>query len=390
MTIQRTTLWLAALIAAGCSASQAPPPNREVGVAFSGSLITVAERPVAERRQAAGTVRAVRETTLASRLLAQVRTVSKQAGQPIREGEVLVELDDRQLRARRDQAAAARQEAIHALEEAGRSLEAARAGETAARERERLAQVTFERFERLLEKKSVSRQEFDEVDARRQTAAADLQRATRSAEAIEARQSGIRARIAQAESELQAAAASLDDAVIRAPLDGIVAMRRIEPGDMATPGTPLLTLEGKNYRVEAEVPESWASSLKRGQQVSIEIDALASAWTLKVTSVDPTADPRSRTVIVKVDLPSSSDVRSGLFARLSIAAESHAAILLPADCIVERGQLTGVYVADSDKSARFRLIRTGPKSGEDIEIVSGLSVGERVVAVPRESIRTGG
>ena len=135
-------------------------------------------------------------------------------------------------------------------------------------------------------------------------------------------------------------------------------------------------------RLEAAVDESKLRSIRRGQVVKVTLDALGKQVEGKVSEIVPTADPATRSFIVKVDLPAGADLRSGLFGRAFFAQGERPSMLVPATSVVERGQLQGVYVIGQDRVAALRYVTLGRPSGDRVEVLSGLQAGDLLVAAP--------
>jgi RND family efflux transporter MFP subunit len=187
-------------------------------------------------------------------------------------------------------------------------------------------------------------------------------------------------RIDAAAAELRTAEIALGDTRIAAPATGVVVDRRVEPGDLAVPGQPLLVLDDPRvYRLEALVGESAVGRVGLGQRVPVVLDAIGRTLEGRVAEIIPAADPASRTVTVKLDLPAAPGLRSGLFGRARFPAGERQALLVPIAALVERGQLTAVYVVDDERVARLRLVTSGARRADRVEILSGLEAGERVV-----------
>jgi RND family efflux transporter MFP subunit len=143
----------------------------------------------------------------------------------------------------------------------------------------------------------------------------------------------------------------------------------------------LVTIEDDSrYRLEVAVEESQLGKVSMGQQARVRIDAFG-ADDLEgcVSEITPAADPMSRSYMVKIDLPSRQGLRSGLYGVARFVSGRKQAIVVPLKAVVERGQLVGVYVVDDASVARLRLIKTGKSYGENVEVLSGLSDGERIV-----------
>lgn len=341
----------AAITLAGCAsdkkqAAAQPETVRDVAVA------QVARTSMPDLIEAVGTVRAAQTAQLSAETVGTVREVRAVEGQRVKHGEVLVLLDDAQQRAAADRAQAA-------IATAQQELAAAEADND-------FAQATLKRYETLREKRAVSPHEFDEVQAKSRAAAAH-----RTAAA---------AGLAQARAAAAQAEAMFSYTRIRAPFDGVVTAKNVDPGALAAPGTPLLTVEDtRKFRLEATVDESELRFVRAGAAVAVNVDALPNETTGKVAEIVPAADPASRSFVVKIELAGDSKLRSGLFGRAQFTRGIRDAIVAPRTAIVTHGQLQGVYVIGEDRSISLRYVTLGKAAGERIEILSGLNGGERLV-----------
>jgi RND family efflux transporter MFP subunit len=327
--------------------------------------------------EAVGTVQAGIVSDLASKLLGTVEAVKVREGDQVKEGDPLVIIDQRQVKA-------AFRGAEASLAEAKKALAAAVSTREAAKAQSGLAGATYERFVRLREDGSVSQQEFEEVQARHQEAEAALKRA-------EAMVAAATARISQAEAGLTTAGVASKDAVITAPHDGIISRKMVDKGDLARPGTPLLTLETTSrFCVDMVIPEMYIGYIQPEQKVLIKVPALrAEPLHGTVCTIVPGADPKSRSFVVKVRLPIDTKARSGMFARVQIPTGQAKTLLADSRAVVRHGQLTGLYLVDADNTARFRLIRIGKKYGDSVEVLSGLKAGDRYVLEPAPELQDG-
>ena len=166
---------------------------------------------------------------------------------------------------------------------------------------------------------------------------------------------------------------------ITAPFDGVITRRLVNEGDLASPGNPLLELENPALqRVEVEVPDSLAA-VAVGTDVPVRINTLELVG--RIAEVSPALDAVSRTFLAKIDLPAGAAVRSGQFARVAWPAGETKALVVPAAAISTFGQMERVFVV-ANNSASLRLVKTGARHDADIEILSGLAAGERIVAEP--------
>ena len=326
---------------------------------------------------AVGTVTAGIRSELASKLLGTVESVRVREGDLVKRGDPLVLIDPRQVHAGVRAAEAG-------LSEAEKGLAAARFNRDAARASETLALATYERYLNLRKDDSVSVQEFDEVEARYRQAKAAVEQA-------EAMVEGAAARVKQAEAALATAQINEKDAVITAPHDGIITEKMVDSGDLAKPGTPLLILETtEGFCVDVVLPETYVGHVEPRQKVSVEVPALKTGLLEgDVCTIVPSADTRSRSFIVKIKLPIDKKVKSGLFARARIPTGDSRKLVIPQTAVVTRGQLTGLYLVNSQNVAHFHLIRTGQSLGDSVEVLSGLKDGARYVVAPPANLTDG-
>ena len=225
------------------------------------------------------------------------------------------------------------------------------------------------RYQILFAKKAVSSHEIDEVQARAKMPSAHNEQA----------QAGLgQARAAEAQ-----ARAMLSLTRIRAPFDGAVTAKNVDPGALASPGVPLLNIEdAQRFRVEASVDEHNIRAVKVGTSARVILDAFGGEMQGKVAQVVPAADPASRSFVVKVDLPGDARLRSGVFARVQFSNGRRDAVLLPRTAVLDRGQLQAVYAVSPQNVASLRFVTVGKASGDQVEVLSGIESGERIVVQP--------
>lgn len=359
--------WLvAAVFVAACGVETKPAAV----VAIDAPVETAQASSLPETRITTGTVRSTTVSPLAAKVMGDVMRVHVVEGQRVRAGDLLIEIDDREGRAKTQQAAAGDREAGEAIAAADATVDAAVANAV-------LAEATYKRFAALRERGSASAQEFDEVAARKAGADAQLDQARRGREALMARR-------AQANAGLAEAQTFLSYSQVRAPISGIVTARMIDPGAQAAPGMPLLTVEDdSHYRVETTVDEQLASSVHAGDTVSV--DGIAA----RVTTIVPAVDPATRSALVKIDLPPNSGLRSGSFVRVAFRAGERQGVTVPAEAVVRKGQLTSVLVVGKDGVARMRLVTLGEHHDRRVEVLSGLDAGETLVSRAVNGLRDG-
>jgi RND family efflux transporter MFP subunit len=351
---------LAVFLAGGLSgcASELQPTPTVPEIVHHVPVLPVQRADVPDLLEAVGTVRAAQSSQLASQIMGTVVELRVHEGDHVQRGQVLALIDDAQPRAALDRA---------------RSAENASGQEAAASDSElALAQSTLKRFQNLYDRKSVSPQEFEEVKARYQVALAHRDMA--------------RAGQAQAKAALAEAHVSFSHTRILAPFDGVITEKKADPGTLASPGLPILTIECMgHFRLDATVNENDLRYVRRGQKVPVFVEALATSGLQgRIAQIVPAADPDSRSFLVKIELPADSRLRSGLFGRAQFSRGQRSSLLIPETALVQRGQLQGVYVLDVNQTANLRYVTLGRTAGPKVEVLAGLQEGERLVAKPGE------
>jgi len=367
-------LLIPVVLLASCGREEgAPKLSKKAAVAVNTATASLQSWP--DLYEATGTVRARTTAVIASKVMGYVQQVSVQVGDRVREGQPLVTLDARDLEANLRRAEAGRVEAVSALPEVENGIAAAKANYE-------LAQATFHRIDDLASKKSVSNQEFDEASARLKAAQANY-------DIAQAKREQLQSKIAQAEQEQRAARIMRDYAAIAAPFAGVVTAKSVEPGNLASPGAPLLTIEREGaYRLEAEVDESKLPAVRAGHSVKVTLDALGRAFDARVSEIVPSVDAVSRAYTVKIDLPAVAQMRSGLFGKASFPLGSRQALAIPSQALQQNGQLQSVFVV-ANGEARTRLITAGRHFDNAVEVLSGLSAGESVVVAAPPALADG-
>jgi len=207
---------------------------------------------------------------------------------------------------------------------------------------------------------------------------------------VRSRLRSVSSSIDEAKASLGEAQATLGYAGIVAPFAGRVLERRVDPGTLASPGTPLLVIGDEGtLRVEAAVEESHVYDVKVGDGASVEIETLPGPLVGTVGEIVPSVDVASRAFLVKIDLPADAGaLRPGTFARVSFQVGTRPRLVVPTSALTSFGALDRVFVVDA-AHARLRMITRGEARGPWTEILSGLSANETVVAAPPADLRDG-
>lgn len=362
-----------ALLVSALSGCSAPGAAAAPGHEDDRMPVAVAEVVMADVTQAihaGGVVQARTTAMIKARIVAPVREVRVSPGDRVRQGQTLVVLAGDDLaagaRAARSTAVAAEQGSRVAAAE----LEAAEAGLA-------LARASHDRIAGLQASRSATAQELDEATAMLRSAAARVASAT--------------ARTLQAASAVEGARAASDQAsttesftTIAAPFDGIVTATMAEPGNMASPGMPLLRLEDtRGFRLEVRVDEARIAELHNGDRLPVILGAGTTSLMGTVVEVSRAVDADARAFLVKIALADARDVRSGEFGQARLGGTPRRALTVPSSAIVRRGQLASVFVVDKGV-ARMRLVNL---SGS--EVLAGLTESEIVVLSPPAGLTDG-
>lgn len=283
--------------------------------------VASASRPVTE--EVVGSVRTRIRSVIEAKVSGRISEMPIILGQKVKAGELLAKIDAREIQARLEQAEAHR-------EQASRDLDRART---------------------LAQKQVSSKQELDAAEARSRVA----------------------------EAALSEARTMMGYANVTAPFDGVISRRLAEVGDLAAPGRPLLEIEDRGeLRFEADVPEALIGMVNARDRLEVTIPTIRKTFNAVVAEVSPTAEAASRTFLVKIDLPASSQLRAGQFGRAAVPVGEAKSIRIPAGAIVKRGQMEIVFVNDQG-TARLRLVKTGKTFSDGVEILAGLSDGDVVI-----------
>jgi RND family efflux transporter MFP subunit len=302
-----------------------------------------------------GTLHARETAMISAQVMGRIQQVLVREGDSVRAGQTLVVLDDAALRA--------------SFEQAQAGVKAAQNAQAAAQTNATLAASTLDRYKQLESQKSVSPQEMDEVSRRAEAAAASLEAVRAQTDAARAQASGARTMLGYTR--------------LVAPFSGIVTARMADPGTMAAPGVPLLQVDQAGaLQLQATVDESVIGTIHKGMKVQVAVDN--ANLTGVVAEIVPAADPSSRSFLVKIDLPSSTQMHAGMYGTAEFANGIRQAILIPRSAVVFRGSLACVYVLNGQGIAQLRYLTLSAPQGNLVEVLSGVSSGEKLVDAPSD------
>ncbi len=317
---------------------------------------------VTEYYDAVGTVQPRRQAQIEARIPARINAVRVNAGDPVSKDELLIVLDDRQLRSRLSQARQSLKTAISRKQQASQAVNSAEAAFTEA-------ESGYRRIQKFFKAGAAAEQDLEQARSRYLQAEAALKRARDGF-------SGARASVQMSKDMVREAEIGLSFTRIRAPADGTVLKRLADPGDQAMPGKPLLQLRtAKGLRLEAFVRESLVKKVRPGSIHRVELSSLEQIVDAEIEALIPYADPRTRTFLIKAGLPDIAGLYPGMYGKLRIPHKEAAVVMAPRAAVDSVGQLELVRVKTREGWER-RYVKTGDFYGDKVEILSGLSGGE--------------
>lgn len=311
-----------AFVLTGCGQKQENAPLPSLPVATVRAQTIESKKRIATE-EVVGTVRAKLRSVIEAKVSGKLEQLLVVPGQQVKAGALLAVVDAREVQARYDQAVALRQQ----------------------------AEADLKRLTTLFEQKILSQSEFDSAQARARVTIAS---------------------VVEAET-------MLSYTKVTAPFEGVITRKHADVGDLASPGKPLLEMEdSRTLRLEADVPEAVVGKLVLGDKLPVRIAALEMELTGVISEIAPAADPNSRTFLVKLDLPGTTGLRAGQFGRVAMPVGETSALRVPVSAVIQRGQMELVFIV-SDGKAQLRLVKTGKRISNELELVSGVNAGEKVV-----------
>jgi membrane fusion protein, multidrug efflux system len=348
MKVRAIVMWLAGLTGAavlgGCGGASQAPTHKEKPTAALQS-VTVRPEPIPVERRLDGRIEAVNQGTVAAQTAGRVAEILYDVNDFVPAGAVIVRLRATEQRAGLLQAQAALSEA-------------------AARESE--AQTRYQRIADMYDRKVVAKATLDEATANRDSAIA---------------------RLAAARAALDSAKEGVAYTEVRAPYAGVVTKRLVQVGETVGPGTPLMSgLSLQFLRVTVDVPQSIVEQVRRIKRAAVYVNGRRIEAT-KVM-VFPEATSESNTFRARLELPeNATDLYPGMFVKVAFVTGEVNGLLVPAASVVQRSEVTAVYVVDASGRTSMRQVRVGDRMGDRVVILSGLAGGERVALEPLAAMK---
>jgi RND family efflux transporter MFP subunit len=298
---------------------------------ISVSTMTVGPETLDATVSAAGALSSRNTSVLSSKIMGRVVELSVNEGDSVSPGKVLARIESGEISAQAYQAQAAYNN----------------------------AQLQYNRIKSLFDEKAATRMEMEQATL-----------------GFESSKAG-----------LNAAKAMESYMIINAPIEGRIVEKRINLGEMALPGQPILKIEdNKHLRLEVTVSEQDLRSVQAGKSVTLQIDALpGKIIKARVAQVVPAADIRTHSFIAKIDVPAEKGLITGMYGKAFFSSGNRRAILVPHSALVELSGITGVYIVSSEGNAVFQMVQLGEPRGDRVEAVTGLKPGDQVIVSKQDA-----
>lgn len=322
----------------GCSSKHEPAESASPASQLKVQVMALEKAPL--ERVVDGTIEAINQATVSAQTSGRITEIFYDVNDFVPAGALIMTLRATEQRAGMQQAQAAVQQA-------------------ATREQE--ARQQFARVEGLYKDKVATKAEYDTALANRDAAQAQL---------------------AAARAGLGAAQEGVAYTEVRAPYAGIVTKRLVQVGETVQPGTPLMSGVSLQYlRVNIELPQSVVEKVRAIRKAAIYVNSQRTEATS--FTVFPEADAATHTFHARANLPANAtDLHPGMFVKVGLVVGEAERILIPAAALVTRSEVTAVYVLNKSNAVTLRQVRIGPLFGDRVEVLAGLSVGDRVVLDP--------
>lgn len=310
---------------------------------------TVQLQDISDHVAAPGRITSRTDAMVSAKVMGTITEISVNAGQTVEKGQSLATIDSADIRSR--------------LQQAKGALAQARAGLV-------IAENNAHRYRELYQKNACSKVELEQMEFQFEAAKGAVETATGA---------------------IQEARSYLAYAAVTAPFSGVVVERMANVGDFAAPGKPLFRLiDPEKLVFECTVSDSMAGTPNTGDEAHVTLDGLTAAVSGTVIEKSGGSDTYTHSILVRISLPETPGLRAGMYGSATFVGASHRRVVIPESWIVQRGALQFVYLVGSkDGRAQLRLVRTGRRLTDGIEVISGLAGGERIAVKNLHAIHDG-
>lgn len=354
---------------AAAASGGGPPGGGLGGGAFARPPMTVelaspSRADVEQQLTVVGNLIGEQTVAVVPKTAGRLEQVYVKLGDRVARGQRLAKIEDHEIREQVKQAEAA--------------FEVARAS---IRQREadlKFAETNLERSRELFGRQLLPRQTLDDADARHQAAAAQLELT--------------RAQLTQSRSRLEELRITLANTVVASPVNGFVARRAADPGAYVSPNAPVAdVVDISTVRLVANVVEKDLRRVEQGETARVEVDAYpGERFSGRVARIAPVLDPATRTAQIEVEIPNPGNrLKPGMYARVNLTIEARAnALTVPSNALVNVDGERGVFLAEND-AASFRRVEVGIEEPARVEVLSGITEGDRVITTGAAALQHG-
>lgn len=322
------------------------------------SVNTAAKANISTSTSISGKVTPLHEVVIIPKIPGKVAQVPVDVGVRVKKGTLLAKLDTTDLEI--------------SLSSALNGLQNARLTQDQARLNYNNAKSNYERMQALYKDGAISLEQLEQAEL-----SFNLAKDALKAPAI-----------ASAQNQIDSIRNQISNATITSPIDGEIAMRNIDPGEMAGTTQPIMTVVNiDTVYVEGTVAEADIPLVKQGQKVSVKVDAAGGNFEGTVKTVSPVANPQTKGYPVKVEINNPGHkLKPGMFAEIKLTTkEKKDVVVVPKEALVNRGTAKVLYVVDNNV-ANERTVELGVESDDKVEIVKGLQAGEKFVIIGQQSL----
>lgn len=307
------------------SSTRAIQPAHEQDKPISVSALTVQPTEIEAEISAAGALSSKNSSVLSSKVMGRVSYLGVREGDRVTTGKLLMKIESGEIAAQ-----------VYQADSAYRN-----------------AKLHYNRIKTLFDEKASTQMEMDQATLALETA----------------------------ESGLNAAKAMESYTIITAPISGQIVEKKINPGEMAMPGQPLLKIEdNRNLRLEVTLNEQDLRYIHPETDVRVQIDAIpGKAIHGRVGQIVPAADTRTHSFIAKIDVPAEPGLITGMYGKAFFSTGKRTSILIPQSAVVTMSGISGVYIVSPEGNALFQMVQVGETRGDSVEAVTGLKPGDRVI-----------
>jgi multidrug efflux pump subunit AcrA (membrane-fusion protein) len=348
--------------------------------------VQVVKEQVPVMREFSGTVSAEEMASLSPRVMGYITKIKFTEGETFKKGAVLVEISSPEIYEKLKFADETVNEADNAISQGEVGLKMAQDQLKQAQAQYELAEKTYKRYKNLLATESISKQEFDQVEAQYKVALEAKNAAERGVKLAEERINQAKTKKNQALAGRSEASIYAGYTKIVAPFDGVVLEKLVDVGNLVAPGQPIIKIGNNKNVIYAFLAESMFGKIKTGDELNVKVGSNNTLIKSKVLEIAPNIDPATRNF--KIKLTADRSVPVGAYVNLYVNDGIRESIFVPKTAIVQRGQLTVVFVNQNGK-ADMRIVKLGSESGEKVEVISGLNGGEKIVTNNLDKIKAG-